>query len=222
MNQLMALKRKVAVIPSLEAEVGSLKDSLTRAEKRLAESEAQNSEVGTHLLACLVGILPVTCVANTQARTVSTNEARNLLTQLHEREQSLREAQEAELDARKKYQQLVDTGVPSKDEYREIEGKLNEEITAKKKVAAELEQARNQLMLLQHMGPPQRQSVPGVRAGNWSMLPEHGTHGYTAHGLMGIGPETPSDDDVDTILRELTKVPHASCVLYGLCRLVSA
>lgn len=133
----------------------------------------------------------------------------------------MREAQEAELEARKKYQQLIDTGVPSKDDYRDIERKLNEEITAKKKVAAELEQARNQLMLLQHMGRPQGQSVPGMSAGNWSILPEHGMHGYAAHEFMSsIGPETPSDGDVDTILRELTKVSHAACVLAGLHHLI--
>lgn len=48
MNQLMVLKRKSTVVPSLEAEIVSLKESLSRAEKRLAESEAHSSEVGIH------------------------------------------------------------------------------------------------------------------------------------------------------------------------------
>lgn len=51
MKQLMEFKSKALVIPELEAEVSSLKDSLDRAQNRLAESEAQQSEVWTHQMA---------------------------------------------------------------------------------------------------------------------------------------------------------------------------
>ena len=147
-----------------------------------------------------------------QARTAKTSEARNLLTQLQEREHSLREAQEAELETRRKYQELINSGVPSREDYDALERKLDEEVATKKKVAAELEQARSQLTLLQHMGPPMGHAAGGMGAGNWSVLAEFDTHAYgqQARGRFGnVGADTPSTGDVDTILSEMTKVTSA-------------
>lgn len=153
-----------------------------------------------------------------QARTAKTSEARNLLEQLQKQAQSLREAQEAELEARRKYQELISTGGPSKEDHLQMERKLDEEITAKKKIAAELEQARNQLTLLQHMGPPHRQTAPGLSTGNWSIVPEYGMHVHPPHGhvpLQGVVRATTSSEDVDTLIREMTKVAHTLWLSIG-------
>eukprot|EP00892_Ulva_mutabilis_P010113 jgi/Ulvmu1/7474/UM037_0017.1 len=192
MKQLTDLKGKAATVPKLQAEFTSLQESLRRAEQRLSEAQAQNTE----------------------ARTAKTSEARNLLTQLQDRDASLREAQEAELQARKKYQELINAGVPSQDDYKNLEQKLSEEVTAKKKVEAELEQAQNKLTLLQHMGPQIGPPSSSMGAGNWSILPEHDMRGYSHHarGLFGdVGGDSASNGDVDAILSELTKYQR----LYG-------
>lgn len=45
MKQLAELKGRASTIPKLQAEVSSLQDSLNRAEQRLADAQAQQSDV---------------------------------------------------------------------------------------------------------------------------------------------------------------------------------